>query len=775
VGIGIYIHIYIYIFNRFQYSLETFVRSFILGYDTTILDSTVRISKNEMCSFGGAIWVHSALLVGSLFCFVFHFIHNEIIPVSLQKSLPTNLFHGIQFAIFCLGDRCYGPDKFCVAGRKLMIRLRQLGAQLLVNPGYGDDSNATTGGGIFTDLDIWLQSALLPQLFPSNVANNCIESGAVLAPASGGTAEDKIVTIPPYRVQVSEDPAMHLPEEEWQMQRFVDSYQHFFEKQCPSTAYQYAVKSNTSMLQRVRVDSTRPGPSPPLLGRVTENRRITSPGWEQNTRHMQLVVTPRRTTTTTSDQSTSNNNGVSSQQQDPLHEEFWILEELSYQAGDVAAILPSNAVDEVKAFINVLPLHLQRIVDHELSIEHMASELIFSLADNTSRVRIDGFLGIGYEHWPTKCTLRGFLTNCADIHALPEREDLRALASYCSMISPMGQHQQEKLRSLSESKDSALYVDYILREKRSWVDVLFDFDSLRDIGSLLTIEVLLGLLTPIRPRLFSIASSPTKDFDVRKNPSSTFLSSSSPTLEFSIELCVAVVEGTTRLGRKYRGLCSNYLNQLPSETPSSFIRLWIQPGSFHGLPLEHTISMDENNIVAIPDRSFGVPILCIGAGTGVAPLRALIHEREAVLNLSSCGSSSIRKIVKTQGKKSHESDAILVFGCRKKDSDFYYEEEWSSLIKSGRMTLLTAFSQDQWHKVYVQQVLANELGRDQIVKHIFDCKGAIYIAGGPKMVRAAIDVIIESISDHLKCEAKEARRILTNLQTLGMYSVEAWS
>ena len=114
-----------------------------------------------------------------------------------------------------------------------------------------------------------------------------------------------------------------------------------------------------------------------------------------------------------------------------------------------------------------------------------------------------------FTRWPRNCTFRGWLQYCADIHSLPEREDLRALSPCCSESYEAGPAQSEKLRSLSDTSEAALYADYILREKRSWADVLFDFESLRAPGSKLTIDALLVLLPPMRPRDFSIASAPS--------------------------------------------------------------------------------------------------------------------------------------------------------------------------------------------------------------------------------------------------------------------------
>ena len=81
----------------------------------------------------------------------------------LLKSLPSTLFSNVTFALFALGDRAYGPDAYCAAGRKLAARLVQLGARPVCHVGYGDDGSLN--GGVFADLDVWLEggggSALL--------------------------------------------------------------------------------------------------------------------------------------------------------------------------------------------------------------------------------------------------------------------------------------------------------------------------------------------------------------------------------------------------------------------------------------------------------------------------------------------------------------------------------------------------------------------------------------------------------------------------------------
>jgi sulfite reductase (NADPH) flavoprotein alpha-component len=76
------------------------------------------------------------------------------------------------------------------------------------------------------------------------------------------------------------------------------------------------------------------------------------------------------------------------------------------------------------------------------------------------------------------------------------------------------------------------------------------------------------------------------------------------------------------------------------------------------------------------------PIIMIGPGTGIAPFRAFLHERQVLGN---------------RGKN------WLFFGERSAQTDFLYRRELSAMSDSGHLTRLdTAFSRDQAHKVYVQ-------------------------------------------------------------------------
>jgi sulfite reductase alpha subunit-like flavoprotein len=243
---------------------------------------------------------------------------------------------------------------------------------------------------------------------------------------------------------------------------------------------------------------------------------------------------------------------------------------------------------------------------------------------------------------------------------------------------------------------------------------------------------------------------------------------------FELELCVAVVEGKTPLGRSYTGCCSKYLeytspcNTDQTTTSSDIVRLWIHPGSFSNLPLDIRQNPTSHHY-------FETPVIYVGAGTGIAPLRALILEREAIRMKNEAAAASFSTVAVVD-KGNEIVDNILVFGCRMKANDYYYGDEWEALVVAKRLRLISAFSRDQIHKLYVQRALREANGKNGqlIVRHILEHNGAVYIAGGSKMARAVKDEIIEALVSAVGCE-KTAKKLLNRLKRIGQFSIEAWS
>jgi sulfite reductase (NADPH) flavoprotein alpha-component len=174
-------------------------------------------------------------------------------------------------------------------------------------------------------------------------------------------------------------------------------------------------------------------------------------------------------------------------------------------------------------------------------------------------------------------------------------------------------------------------------EDADLLDLLENFPSARP-----PLSELVSALDPLQPRLYSIASSP-------KHAAG------------EVHLTVAAVRYEKRARRRY-GVASTFL--CDRLAPGEPVPVFVQPSEGFRLPP--------------PDR----PVIMIGPGTGIAPFRAFLQERQAV---GACGRN------------------WLFFGNPRRGTDFLFEDELTLWHRDGLLTRLdTAFSRDQQHKVYVQ-------------------------------------------------------------------------
>ncbi|PAV76456.1 hypothetical protein WR25_11607 isoform R [Diploscapter pachys] len=203
-------------------------------------------------------------------------------------------------------------------------------------------------------------------------------------------------------------------------------------------------------------------------------------------------------------------------------------------------------------------------------------------------------------------TLRSCLRRLLDLQTIPRRTFFEVFASLA-----VDEFEKRRLLELASPQGLDDLLAYANRVRRTTAETFRDFPVT---SKSISPERLFDLLKTIRPRAFSIASSPV----VQGN---------------SIELLVAKVQYKSRLSDPRRGLCSTFLSRLK---PGDKVFSKIRPGTFKFPPVE-------------------VPLICIGPGTGVAPFRSLLISRER--NASSCQS-------------------ILYFGCRNSKSDDYFREEW---------------------------------------------------------------------------------------------------
>jgi sulfite reductase (NADPH) flavoprotein alpha-component len=117
------------------------------------------------------------------------------------------------------------------------------------------------------------------------------------------------------------------------------------------------------------------------------------------------------------------------------------------------------------------------------------------------------------------------------------------------------------------------------------------------------------------------------------------------------------------------------------------------------------------------------PIIMVGPGTGVAPFRAYLQERQ---------------VTGAKGKN------WLFFGAQHVNCDFAYEEDFDTFMKEGILTRLDcAWSRDQAHKIYVQHKLADNAA--EIWKWI-DAEGAqFFVCGDARRMAKDVDATLRKI------------------------------
>jgi len=261
----------------------------------------------------------------------------------------------------------------------------------------------------------------------------------------------------------------------------------------------------------------------------------------------------------------------------------------------------------------------------------------------------------------------------------------------------------ELLASRIEERQSRHTIERILSDGApSGFDVLDAFGLARN--AQITATEVVELLSPLNPRLYSIASSMKK-------------------VGTEVHLTVGKVS-YDREGRMRKGAASHMLAERLAVGES--IRVFVQPN--HG-----------GFTVPKCDQS---PMIMIGPGTGIAPFIGFLQEREA---------------------RNASGKNWLFFGDQHQASDFLYEEELANHQRSGLLHRLdTAFSRDGENKVYVQnrmQERARELW-DWLESgaHLYVCGDASRMAAD---VEAALQRIIGTEGNRDESAAKQYIRELS--------------
>lgn len=281
---------------------------------------------------------------------------------------------------------------------------------------------------------------------------------------------------------------------------------------------------------------------------------------------------------------------------------------------------------------------------------------------------------------------------------------LELTQSYPGFVQKYAQlTQNPELVSLAEDKTALR--DFI--EQRQTYDVIFQYPAK------IEAQDLVDCLRKIQPRLYSIASSQSE-------------------VEDEVHLTVGVVEFDA-FGEQHLGGCSGFLCRRAEE--GGTVRVFSEHNDNFRLPV------DDNT-----------PVIMIGPGTGIAPFRAFLQEREA---------------------REATGENWLFFGNPHFTQDFLYQTEIQGYLKSGLLTKVdVAWSRDQAQKVYVQ---------DRIVEQgaaLYEWlqRGAhIYICGDAnRMAKDVHQALIDIIKLHGNKDESEAEQYLKDLRSANRYQKDVY-
>jgi sulfite reductase (NADPH) flavoprotein alpha-component len=219
-------------------------------------------------------------------------------------------------------------------------------------------------------------------------------------------------------------------------------------------------------------------------------------------------------------------------------------------------------------------------------------------------------------------------------------------------------------------------------------------------------EEVIAVLEATVPRLYSIASSPAAH---------------------SGEIHVTVSRSCFPVNdeKKY-GLCSDFLSQLEVNSTVDF---YIHPNSLFRLPQENK------------------DVIMIGPGTGIAPFRSFIAERDAA---GAAGRN------------------WLFFGEQHFVSDFLYQTEIQNYAQTGVLNKVSlAFSRDQLQKIYVQHRMYQEA---EELWNWLEGGAYLYVCGAKAPMSVDVEqALLSIITAHGNKSAEEAQRYLEQLQAEGRY------
>ena len=303
------------------------------------------------------------------------------------------------------------------------------------------------------------------------------------------------------------------------------------------------------------------------------------------------------------------------------------------------------------------------------------------------------------DHYKNEIDLHEALTRHLGIGKLARG----SLNQYAKLF---GENVPQGLKALQGQENKALAEEYVWG--REFVDLAREFP-----GAITDPQQLFNVLQRLTPRMYSISSS------LLAHPN-------------EVHTTVRVIKYHAH-GLDRQGVCSGHLGE---RAPV-------------GSPMP--VFLHENNAFRLPE-SGDAPVIMIGPGTGIAPFRAFLEQRQAL------------------GEK---GPMWLFFGEQRRVSDFLYEQQFKGMLADGTLARLdTAFSRDTAKKVYVQDRMREH------AKELYDWleRGAyFYVCGdATRMAKDVETALLDTIAQGSNGTLEHAQEYLAAMKKAKRYQRDVY-
>ncbi|WBO62328.1 cytochrome P450 [Streptomyces camelliae] len=352
--------------------------------------------------------------------------------------------------------------------------------------------------------------------------------------------------------------------------------------------------------------------------------------------------------------------------------------------------LPEGVTYRTADHLTVLPAHAPELVDRALAAFGLDPDAVLDI--RATRPRRDS-LAVDRP-----LTVRQLLTHHAELQERPTARQLALLAE-ANPCPP------ERAALAAVTAD----------DPRTLLDLVEDNPALR---GALGWPLLLDLLTPLRPRHYSVSSSPA-------------------VAPGQVDLMVSVLDAPARSGRgRYRGTGSGHLAALkPGDTVYARVQ-----------PCREAFRIDGS-----------APVVMIAAGTGLAPFRGAVADR-----------------VTARATGAELPPALLYFGCDAPDADFLHADELRAAETAGAVSLRPAFSAAPENgALFVQHRIAAEADE---VWELLNSGARVYVCGdGSRMAPGVRQAFRTLYRERSHADGAAAEKWLNSLVADGRYVEDVYA